>query len=87
MKLVLYALAFAGIVFLSWQLFRQYTAYQSLERQLDSVEQKLTPLAKENGVLASNLKSLEGRDTQLRELRRAGYAAPGEKVFVIIPKK
>ncbi len=87
MKFILYTLALAGIAFLSWQLFRQYAAYQSLERQLAGVELKLAPLTKENGMLADNLKSLEGQDAQLRELRRAGYAAPGEKVFVIIPKK
>ena len=87
MKILVHAAACVAIAFLGWQIWRQVVQYRAMERQLGTVNEKLRPVLQENEKLAADLKNLENTDTMLRELRRAGYAAPGEKVFVIVPKK
>ena len=87
MKALLHILAAFAICFLGWQLYRQFSAYRNLTGQMSALAEKAAPIERENARLAENLKNLQGSDAMLRELRRAGYAAPGEKVFVIIPKK
>ena len=87
MKALLHAVAARAVVFLGWQLWRQIGEYRADDARLQAMTDKLRPVAEENVKLAEDLKSLESRDTMLRELRRAGYAAPGEKVIVIVPKK
>jgi cell division protein FtsB len=80
-------LAAAGYFLVSqlWHLWGQGAALQG---QLAEIREKTTPIAKENGELAVSLENFaNSQDVILRELRRAGYAAPGEKVFVIVPKR
>ncbi len=87
MRFVLYALTVVAVGALAFQLYRLAVKKGELERELAAIEAKIAPLAKENGKLENDLSSLKDSDTVLRELRRAGYAAPGEKVYVIIPKR
>ncbi len=87
MRFVLYALTAVILGSLAFQLYRLAVKKGELERELAALGAKIAPLAKENGTLEDDLASLGESDTVLRELRRAGYAAPGEKVYVILPKR
>ncbi len=87
MKFLLYALTVVALGSLAFQLYRLAIKKAALERELAALEAKIAPLSKENADLENDLASLKNSDTVLRELRRAGYAAPGEKVYIIIPKQ
>ena len=87
MKFVWYGLLILVIGFLFTQSYRLMIRYQVLNRELLQLIKKTEPVMKENETIAHDLKRLENPDAMLRELRRAGYAAPGEKTFVIVPKQ
>jgi cell division protein FtsB len=87
MRIFLHIVIVFAAGFLLYQLWNQYLAWHAIDRKLTALEMKLTPLERENGRIGTDLKALETPDAVLRELRRAGYAAPGEKVIVIVPKK
>ncbi len=87
MRFLYYFLAFLAIAFFAIQAWNLYAQKRKLEYDLANVLQKTAPVAAENAKLVENLNGLKDPATIARELRRAGYAAPGEKVFVIMPKK
>lgn len=87
MKAVFYMLLLGAIGVLVFQLVRQYREEGELRKQAEAVSMKTEPLAKENERMQADIASLDGKEAMLRELRRQGYAAPGEKVFVIVPKR
>lgn len=87
MKIVFYILLLGAIGVLVLQLVRQYREEGELRAQAEAVRMKLAPIAKENERMQADIASLGEKEAVLRELRRNGYAAPGEKVFVIIPKR
>lgn len=47
----------------------------------------MAPFAADNEALQANLKALQAGRGAERELHNAGYAAQGEKMLIIIPKK
>ena len=87
MKIVFYILLLGAIGALVFQLVRQYEEERALQGQAEEVRMKLEPIAKENERMQADVVGLGEKESVLRELRRQGYAAPGEKVFVIIPKQ
>lgn len=87
MKWLLYFIFIIIIGFLALQLYRLAIQHYAFKQQLTELVKKIEPLQKENNAVESDLKALENSANIERELRRAGYAAPGEKVFIIVPKK
>ena len=87
MRFFWYTITFAATAFFAMQAWNLYGQKRDLERGLAEVMRKMTPVAEENAKLEENLSKLEDPAAIGRELRKAGYAAPGEKVFVIVPKR
>ena len=87
MRFFWYSIAFAATAFFAMQVWNLYGQKRALERNLAEIMGKTAPITAENEKLAENLDGLKDTEAIARELRRAGYAAPGEKVFVIVPKK
>ncbi len=85
MKWLLYFIFIMVIGFLILQLYRLAMQHYTLTQQFTELVKKTEPLQKENSRVESDLKALENPANIERELRRAGYAAPGEKVFIIVP--
>lgn len=86
-KLFFYCIFCVAIVFLIFQLYRLFIQERELERGLRELAQKTELAKKENNRIQGELNALENPANIERELRRAGYAAPGEKVFIIVPKQ
>lgn len=84
--LLLVALALI-IAFLAVQSYRLMNNYRNAQREYDEIIKKMAPLAAENAALQANLTALQAGRGAERELRNAGYAAPGEKMLIIIPKQ
>ncbi len=87
MKLFFYCIFCVALLFLAFQLYRLVAQERGLERDLKELMQKTELAKKENGRVQSELNALKNPANIERELRRAGYAAPGEKVFIIVPKR
>lgn len=87
MKAIVCGLMLIGLAALMFQLYRLYGQENALQEQLGALRAKITPVAKENARMRDDIAGLGEKDAVFRELRRAGYAAPGEKVFVIVPKR
>jgi len=87
MKAVFYILLLGAIGVLVLQLARQYREEGELRKQVETMRMKTEPITKENERIQGDIEGLGDTEAVLRELRRQGYAAPGEKVFVIIPKQ
>ena len=84
--LLLCAIAVA-VALLALQSYRLIRDYRHTERRYDEIIKKIAPLAADNTALQANLKALEAGHAVERELHNAGYAAPGEKMLIIIPKQ
>lgn len=87
MKILVYGMLLGVIAFLFFQLYRLLTQEQKLQRELTEFMSTAEPLTKENEEISRQLHALQNRANLEREFRRAGYAAPGEKVFIIVPKQ
>jgi len=72
---------------LSWYLYQLYQQRRVLADQSEKLLQEIQPLEKENQELTAELKRLEDPENLEIELREAGYASPGEKVLIIVPKE
>lgn len=83
--LLLCAIAVAAAL-LTLQSYRLIRDYRYTERRYGEIIKKMTPLTADNATLEANLKALEAGHAVERELHNAGYAAPGEKMLIIIPK-
>ena len=86
MRTLLLCAIFIAIAFLSLQSYRLIKQYRGTQREYDEIIKKMAPLATENVALQANLKALESGWRAERELHNAGYAAPGEKILIIIPR-
>lgn len=86
-KFFFYCVFSVALLFLAFQLYRLFAQEQGLERDLRELAQKTELATKENNRVESELNALKNPANIERELRRAGYAAPGEKVFIIVPKR
>ncbi len=86
MRIFLLGALFIVIGFLSLQSYRLIGQYRKTQREYDEILKKMAPLAVDNAALQANLKALEEGYGAERELHNAGYAAEGEKMFIIIPK-
>jgi len=87
MKFLWYALLLITIAFLVTQLYRLFMQEQVLHRAFTELAKKTEPLKKENKEISQKLHTLKNPATIEREFRRAGFAAPGEKIFIIVPKQ
>lgn len=87
MKYAWYSFMVLAVVFLATQALRLFMQERRLNAELAEIMLKTAPLAKENERLAHSFEELRDPAAVGRELRRAGYAAPGEKVFIIVPKR
>ena len=87
MRYLLLFLLLLGLGALSFQLYRLYIQRSALEKELITLKASTKPLIKENEKLLTELKYYENPDNLERELRKSGYAAPDEKVFVIVPRQ
>lgn len=87
MKFLWYVFLLAIIFFLFIQFYRLFIQERVLQRALAELTRKIEPLQKENEQVARQLQALQNPANIEREFRRAGYAAPGEKVFIIVPKQ
>lgn len=86
MKLFIYFIFTVAISFLTLQLYRLAIHYYALKQNMAELAQKTEPLKKENQRVSKELEALKNPANIERELRRAGFAAPDEKVFIIVPK-
>ncbi len=86
MRIFLMGLLVVAIAFLGVQSFRLVGNYRKAQREYDLLIQKMGPIAMENATLQANLAALKAGQGAERELHNAGYAAQGEKMFIIIPK-
>lgn len=86
MRAILLSVIFIAIGFLSLQSYRLIGQYRKTQREYDGIMQKMAPLAADNEALQANLKALETGHAVERELHNAGYAAPGEKMIILIPR-
>lgn len=87
MKLLWYILFSGIIIFLAIQLTQLYAQERALQRELAELTKKTEPLQEENKKVFRELQVLKNPGNLEREFRRAGFAAPGEKVFIIVPKQ
>lgn len=87
MRTFLLGTIFIVITLLALQSYRLIGRYRHTEREYDELLKKMTPLAADNTALQANLKALETGHAVERELHNAGYAAQGEKMLIIIPRK
>lgn len=87
MKLLSYILFFSIIIFLAIQLTQLYMQERTLNREFAEFTKKIEPLQKENKEISRELQALKNKGNLEREFRRAGFAAPGEKIFIIVPKQ
>jgi cell division protein FtsB len=86
-KAFFYIIIGFAVVFLSVQAARLWEKQRTLQRKLGEITAKNEALRKENNATLTDLKGIEDPEAIGLELRRAGYAAPGEKVFIIVPKE
>ena len=86
MKIFFYGIILIAIGFLFFQLYRLFMQQRGLQTELTQLIQKTEPVQKDNQKVTDQLRLLKKPEYLDRELRRAGYAAPGEKVFIIVPK-
>lgn len=87
MKFIWYTLLLIIIAFLMTQLYRLSMQNHALNREFAELTRKTKPLQKENKDILEQLQALKNPGNLEREFRRAGFAAPGEKVFIIVPKQ
>ena len=86
MKILFYFILCMAIAFLGVQLYRLVSQEYALKKDFEALAQKTEAAGKENKRVEMQLSALKNEGNIERELRRAGYAAPGEKVFIIVPK-
>jgi len=86
-RLVFSLFLLLAIAALSWYLYQLWGQAGELQKESDLLTKELQPLQKENAELLAEIKRLDDPENLETELRKAGYAAPGEKVIIIIPKK
>ena len=86
MRAFLLIAIFVAIALLGLQSYRLVGNYLQTKREYEEILEKITPLTTDNATLQANLKALEAGHGAERELHNAGYAAPGEKMLIIIPK-
>lgn len=72
---------------MSWYLYNLYYQAQALKAEADKLVKQTQPLSRENQQLLAEIGRLEDPENLEIELRKAGYAAPGEKVIILVPKK
>ncbi|MSR73638.1 MAG: hypothetical protein EXS60_01090 [Candidatus Pacebacteria bacterium] len=87
MRILLLGAIFIAIGFLSLQSYRLIRQYRHTQNEYEEIIQKMAPFAADNEALQANLKALQAGRGAERELHNAGYAAQGEKMLIIIPKK
>lgn len=87
MKFLWYALLLITIAFLTTQFYRLYMQDRALNREFIELARKTEPFQKENKEIFRELQALKNPGNMEREFRRAGFVAPGEKVFIIVPKQ
>lgn len=73
---------------MGFNLYRLYNQKIALEKDLNKVSEQFQPLSGENKELAAEIDYFQNPDNLEKELRsRFNYAAPGETMVIIIPKK
>jgi cell division protein FtsB len=82
--LLILLLATAAFLAQLYPLVRQAT---DLSASLQATSARLAPLRKENKELLTDLDYLQKNERLQREVRKAGYVVPGEKMFIIVPQK
>lgn len=81
---------FSGIlaVLLSVQAYRLYDQRYELVVRSGEIQSKMDVLRKENDQVSGNLEYLANFDNLAKELKALfNYKKPGEKLFIIVPKK
>ena len=71
----------------SVQLYNLIVQNFNLNKNLAKITTKLEPLKKENSHLVSEIDYFQKPERLASEVRKSGYVAPGEKMFVIVPQQ
>ena len=88
MKIAIYLVLLVSIAAVGFNLYRLYNQKIALEKDLNKVSEQLQPLDGENRELTAEIDYFQNPDNLEKELRsRFNYAAPGETMVIIIPKK
>ncbi len=72
---------------MGWYLYQLWQQTRALQKEADKLAGELLPLQKESAELLAEAKRLDDPENLEVELRKSGYALPGEKVIILIPKR
>ena len=81
MRLLLSLFLILAVGAMSWYLYKLWRQTAELKQESDKLTWELTPLQKENTELLAEIQRLEDPENLEIELRKSGYALPGEKVI------
>ncbi len=69
------------------QLYRLIGQYNSTKKEQSAINMELEAVRIENEKLMADLDYFKQKEHLEREIRKADYALPNEKVLIIIPEK